>query len=224
VGVGGFASRAALCIAAAIAILATASTAKAEYNFQFATQMGGGWLRETPDFDTGRLKIPTRNLRDTTVKSDGGIGLWGGGFDIGITVDDRWQVPILGANGWWATGNYDRIITSWDGSILRERPSSTFRGDILLPGFGRRWKIRRNLFGINVRTGISWIRESGSVAAGTEWQPVDFTSVTFLVEAEIEACRRLDPTTRVCLQVTPRIYDHSSLNGVNFGIRMEWGR
>jgi hypothetical protein len=53
---------------------------------------------------------------------------------------------------------------------------------------------------------------------------MDLRAASFLVQAELEACRRLDPTTRLCLQVAPRIFDHELLNGVMFGLRMEWGR
>jgi hypothetical protein len=63
----------------------------------------------------------------------------------------------------------------------------------------------------------------GSIAAATDWVPRSFTSKTFLLQAEIVACRRLDPTMRACLQVVPRLYEYELLNGVTFGLRMEWG-
>ena len=61
-------------------------------------------------------------------------------------------------------------------------------------------------------------------APGTDTVPLDLSAASIVLQAEIEACRRLDPTTRVCLHVAPRFYDFSAANGITAGIRMEWGR
>jgi hypothetical protein len=44
-----------------------------------------------------------------------------------------------------------------------------------------------------------------------------------MLQFEVEACRRLDPTTRICVHAAPRIYDYEFVNGGIIGIRMEWG-
>lgn len=163
-------------------------------------------------------------MGEGSLRTGRSIGMLGVGADVDLTLDDRWKLPLFGGNVWWAVGPYDALMTSFDGSIARLRTWSTFRGDILLPGIGRRWKHRRNMWAAAVRSGISFTTMGGTVAAGTETVPLDLSAATFLVQVELEACRRLDPTTRVCLQVVPRLYEYELLNGVTFGVRMEWGR
>lgn len=120
-------------------------------------------------------------------------------------------------------GSYDAVVTHVDGSVARLRPWSAYRADILLPGIGYRVKHRRLMFAAAVRTGISVLKMYGSVAAGAERAALDATGASFLLQAELEACRRLDPTTRACLFVAPRLYEQRLINGATFGFRMEWG-
>jgi len=136
----------------------------------------------------------------------------------------RWRVRRFGFGYVHGPGPYDAVITARDGSIVRMQPWTADSLDIYLPGVGYRMKRRRWMFGASLRTGASFLAMDGLVADGVEWAPVETKRVTFLLQAELEACRRLDPTTRVCLQVAPRIYDHTLLNGVMFGLRAEWGR
>lgn len=208
-----------------VALLCATSSARAEWDFQLATMMSGGWLRETPDLTANKVSTTARDIRKGTLASRGGLGMIGFGGDAELTIDDRWRLPLIGGNLWWAIGSYDATRTTFDGSIASVHPWTAFRGDILLPGVGRRWKMRRNMLGFAIRTGVSWIHVKADVAAGADTTALDTTqAVTFLVQAEIEACRRLDPTTRVCLQIAPRVYEHSLLNGASIGLRMEWGQ
>jgi hypothetical protein len=154
----------------------------------------------------------------------GSLAAAGGGLDLAFSVDDRWIFPVLGFAGYGAVGSYDAVITSTDGSIARVRPWSAYEVDVLLPGIGYRVKKRRFLFTAALRSGVVWLAASGSVAGGTESTAISLAGVSPLVQAEIEACRRLDPVTRVCLQVAPRIYDFGFMNGATFGLRVEWGR
>jgi hypothetical protein len=213
---------AALCVLAATAVLA--HDARADFDFQFATNVNGGWLRQTPSLSAPALSTSAREMDAGQVRRTGGLVLLGPSLDVDLTLDDRWKVPLLGGSLQWAAGSYDATITSFDGSITRLRPWTTFRGDLLLPGVGRRWKHRRYMLGAAVRTGVSFLKMDGSLAAGADTVPLSVSATTFLVQVEIEGCRRLDPTTRICLQVVPRIYEHELMNGVVFGLRMEWGR
>jgi hypothetical protein len=77
---------------------------------------------------------------------------------------------------------------------------------------------------VSLRTGISRLGMEGTVAAGGDQTDLDLARWTFLAQAEVEGCRRLDPETRLCIQVVPRIYEHSFMNGLTIGLRMEWGR
>jgi len=190
--------------------------ARADTDFQIATHVSGAWLRQMPSFGAKEVTTSARELADGRIRTAGGLAMMGLGADVELTVDDRWKVPLFGGNAFWAIGSYDAIITSHDGS--------TIRGDLLLPGVGHRWKHRRNMWAAAVRTGVSFATMGGSVAAGTETVPLELDAATFLVQLELEGCRRLDPSTRVCLQVVPRLYEHELFNGVTFGLRFEGGR
>ncbi|MBX3216965.1 MAG: hypothetical protein KF850_33340 [Labilithrix sp.] len=202
----------------------SASEARADVDFQVATTVSGAWLRETPDLDAKSVTTSARDVRAGRVRTGGGLAMAGVGGDVELTIDDRWKVPLFGGMFFWAVGSYDATITTFDGSIARLRPWTTVRGDFLLPGVGRRWKHRRNMWGVAVRTGVSVAAMGGSVAAATETAALEMSAGTFLLQLELEGCRRLDPTTRACLQVVPRLYEHQLLNGLTVGLRMEWGR
>lgn len=210
-------------VVGAVCLAAGAHDARADYEFQTGVGVGGAWLRQTPALTSKPVTTAAREMREGELAVGGGLALFGFSGDVDLTIDDRWKVPLFGGALFWAVGSYDAVVTSVDGSIARVRPWTALRGDVLLPGVGRRWKHRRNMVAVALRTGVSFVGMGGSVAAATDWAPLTLRSTTFLLQAEVEACRRLDPTTRVCLQVVPRIYDHELLNGVVFGLRMEWG-
>ncbi|MBX3209101.1 MAG: hypothetical protein KF764_28975 [Labilithrix sp.] len=201
-----------------------ASDARADFDFQLGTSVSGAWVRRAPDFTSKAVTTSARELGAKTARAGSSLAMIGFGGDVELTIDDRWKVPLFGGNFHWAVGEYDAAITSLDGSIARLRPWTVIRGDFLLPGIGRRWKHRRNMWAAAVRSGFSVAGMAGSVAAGAETVPLELTAQTFLLQLELEGCRRLDPSTRVCLQVVPRLYDHQLLNGLTFGIRMEWGQ
>lgn len=213
-------------IGLAVIVLALACTheARADVDFQLATSLSGGWLRETPTFTTQPISTEAREIGESRLRTGRGLAMLGFGADIELTIDDRWKVPLVGGNAMWAVGSYDTTVTSLDGSIASVRPWTTFRGDFLMPGIGRRWKHRRNMWAASVRSGVSILTMGGAVAAGAGNVDLDLSTATFLVQVELEGCRRLDPTTRICLQVVPRLYEHELLNGVTFGLRMEWGQ
>lgn len=181
-------------------------------------------MRRTPTFSSKSLETNARVFGAGRVPTDRSLALVGPSLDVELTLDDRWRVPIIGGATYWAAGSYDRVVTSLDGSIASVRPWSAFRADLLLPGIGRRWKHRRNMWGVSLRSGVSFMQMGGSVASAAESDALELSAATFVLQAEIEACRRLDPTTRICLQVAPRLYEHELMNGLTFGIRMEWGR
>lgn len=173
---------------------------------------------------TSIASTPARNVGEGKIPIGGSLVAIGAGFDLGVTVDDRWVVPLLGFAGYGTIGTYDTVVTSIDGSIARVRPWSTYEIDALLPGIGYRWKKRRFLFSASLRSGVVALGANGSIAGGTESTPISLSGISGLLQAEIEACRRLDPVTRVCLQVAPRIYNFGFMNGATFGLRVEWGR
>lgn len=207
-----------------VAIALFARPAHADVEFQFATNVNAAWMREAPRLGASAVSTSARDIGEGKVATRGGLFLAGGAFDLELTVDDKWKVPLIGAGLYANVGERDAVVSSLDGSAVRLRPWTAVRGDVLLPGVGRRWKQRRNMWGIALRTGASFVRMRGTVAAGTETYSLDLMRATFVVQMDVEWCRRLDPTLRVCAQVSPRVYDHEALNGITGGLRFEWGR
>jgi hypothetical protein len=177
-----------------------------------------------PTLTSSSASTAARDVEASKVPIGGSVLSLGAGMDISALIDDRWTLPLLGIAAYGAVGSYDTIVTSADGSIAQVRPWTTYQIDILLPGLGYRVKKRRFMFSATLRTGAVALHTSGSVAGGGESIPIDLKGLSPLVQAELEACRRLDPIRRVCLQVAPRIYDFGFMNGATFGLRFEWGQ
>ena len=206
------------------AIVLAAPMASADVDFQVSAAAGVRWIRTMPTMRNGSVTTFARELPRQRVALGDSVTALGGALDLGLVVDDRWIVPGFGVGAYGAIGSYPTIATSVDGSIARVRPWSTVELEILLPGVGYRMKRRRFMVSASLRTGISSLHVGGSVAGGADEQPLRLSGVSPMVQAEIEGCRRLDPVTRVCLQVAPRIYDFGIMNGATFGLRVEWGR
>ena len=209
-------------VCAALAV--TPSLARADVDFQFATAGGVKWMRALPTLRAEAATTSARELPEQDVATGGAVTALGGSFDLGVVLDDHWIVPGFGFGVYAAIGSYPTILTSADGSIAHVRPWTMIEADLLLPGIGYRVKRRRFMFSAALRTGASFMRVSGSIAGAVESQPVALRGVSAMVQAELEACRRLDPVTRLCLQIAPRLYDFGGLNGATFGVRVEWGR
>lgn len=208
----------------AAAVLLLAAPARADFDFQLSATAGGGWLRERPMLTADSLSTSLREFPRQDLRPRGGIAMAAVGMDAELVLDDRYRVLLFGGNLSWAVGSYDTTITSYDGSIARLRPWTALRGDILLPGIGQRWKHRRYMFGAAIRGGVTVYSEEGTVVTGRDSHDLELSAGGLLVQLELEACKRLDPTTRACLTVVPRVYEHQILNGFLAGIRMEWGR
>lgn len=195
-----------------------------DWDFQFGLTTSGGWLREMPSLSSEPVRLDSRRIGEGSLRGRGGLGMAAIGADTGFTIDDRWMLPVTGFYAWWAVGNYDSVTTSFDGSIAHLKPWTASRFDILLPGFGRRIKLRRNMVSFAFRTGATYLGMDGTAAGGTETSNLELSKWSFLAQVEVEGCRRLDPTFRACVQVVPRIYENTFLNGLSVGFRLEWGR
>jgi hypothetical protein len=198
--------------------------ARADFDFQLSMGTNARWMSATPAMAAPELTMFSRIVPAGDVPMRGGMTMLGAYVDAAVTLDDRWVLPLIGGGYYHALGSYNAVISSRDGSLVRMQPWTADSLDIYLPGLGYRMKRRRWMFGAALRTGVSFLAMDGLVADGAEWAPLETKAMTFLLQAELEACRRLDPTTRVCLQVAPRVYDHQLMNGVMFGLRAEWGR
>ena len=202
-------------------------TARAErqgVHFQLENGPSATWIPRMPSMTTNDVTVGPRTLPSQDIATGGSLWGFGWNLDTSVVFSDRYVLPLFGVSLYGAIGSYDRIRTGLDGSIASVRPWTAFTADILLPGFGYRAKHRRWMFSATARLGASVITESGSVAAGTEVTDLSLTAGTFAVFGELEACRRLDPLSRVCLMVAPRILGFGFMNGGTIGIRMELGK
>jgi hypothetical protein len=194
-----------------------------DFEFQFAMGIDVGAIRQTPAMSVPISSAVARETARGKILVPGGFAFMGGHFDLATTIADRWQFPLVGAAIYGAVGSFDPVITSFDGSIVRVRPWTAIRPEILLPGVGYRFKHRRNMVAFALRTGASFLQMGASIASGADPVPLDLAAGTFMLQLEVEACRRLDPVTRVCVHAAPRIYDYEFASGGIIGIRMEWG-
>ena len=205
--------------------MALSADARADVELQVASGVAGMWMRSLPELSSPELntsaRYPLREGKVAPKSSLYGVGLY---FDTAMTIDDRLVVPLFGFGAYGMVGSYDSVLTSVDGSFAQVRPWTAFRIDAPGPGIGYRVKKRRWMVGASVRLGISYMETGGSIAGATEWSSTTLKALVPLVQVEIEGCRRLDPITRVCLNVAPRIYDGVFMNGAISGLRMEWGR
>jgi hypothetical protein len=215
-----------LCLAGSLvaSILLAAMPAHADLDFQVSGGGGVSWIRTMPTLRSSRTTTYARELPEHKVPIGGSVTALGGSFEMSLIANDRWIFPGFGFGAYGAIGSYPTILTSVDGSIATVRPWSTYEIDLLLPGIGYRFKRRRFLFSASLRTGVTALHVDGAIASAADSHAVTYTGLSPMVQAELEACRRLDPITRVCLQVAPRIYDFGIMNGATFGLRVEWGR
>lgn len=205
------------------ALVAPSAARADDLNLQYGFGVDLGFVRQTP-----ALRFPSDSyLRENArgkIPMPGGFTFAGAHLDVTVTLSDRWQIPLVGAGIYGAVGSYDAVVTTYDGSIVRVRPWTAVRPEFHVLGLGYRWKHRRNQVGFMVRTGASFVEMQGSFAYGGVPEAVELSAATFMVQIDLEACRRLDPATRLCLHVAPRVYDYELFNGGIIGIRMEWGR
>ena len=207
-----------------LAVAASAASARADVELQAAAIGGLAWTRSLPTLKSASVSTSARDVRESQVAIGGSLFAVGAGVDVGLAVDDRLFLPGLGFAGYGAVGSYDTVLTSADGSIARARPWTTYRLDVLLPGVGYRMKVRRYMLVASIRTGFSAMFMNGSIAGGADDALASLSGFSGVVQVELEACRRLDPSTRICGQLAPRIYDFGFLNGATLGARVEWGR
>ena len=182
-------------------------------------------LHATHYFRAPQLTIGDQGPRQEGpgLPSIGPLTLGGAALDVGWALDDRMVFPVFGFGFDTALGASPRVMTSIDGSIAEVRPWTAWMYDIGLPGVGVRFKEQRWMFEALVRTGVAILQMNGSVATGAEAQEVTAKAATFYVRIQGQACRRLDPTQRVCVFVAPSVYEFGFGNGASVGFRWEIG-
>jgi hypothetical protein len=213
-------------LATASAALASASAPPARASdvaLEGSFDVYARFLRTTPRFTYQPIENDLRAIPGGTVPSTGAASLVGAAIDFGLAIDDRWIVPLLGLGGALSTGSRARVLTSADGSMVELRPWSILGGEVLLPGFGVRFKERRWLFGAALRTGYAFLSMKGRVADLAGASDLDLSASSFALRLPVETCRRIDPLERACLVVTPHLYEFGWATGATVAVRWEWG-
>ncbi len=184
-----------------------------------------GLAAPLPDGRLDSIDLESRTIAKGARLPTGGrtYGMVGFHMDFAFALDRRLLLPLLGVGGYIAAGDTRAIASSVDGSAARVMPWRSSRFDVLLPGIGIHGVKRRFAGSAVVRTGVALAFFEGHVAGGADVVPFETNRGSPLLQVELEGCRRLDPTQRVCLFVAPRLYDFGWLSGVSAGLRWELG-
>jgi len=209
--------------AAFLVVASFAVTAHADPEAELRLGVDAMWTRAMPRWSTEEVETPARTIPEGRARAGGAVFGMGGYVDTSLRLGPRLTLPFVGIGVYGAIGSYAPIVTSVDGSIARVRPWTYTRVEGLGPGLGYRVTHRRWTVEASLRGGFLLHAMNASVAAGAERTDLPFTAVHPLILVGVDVCRRLDPTTRLCLHTAPRVYDGVFMNGATFGLRMEWG-
>jgi hypothetical protein len=221
-----------LAFAACLAVLASASrealAADPRWELQTSLDARDVWVRSMPPIE---LRSPFdgtyRTLPAGTLPSTGDHQFMALTWDSGVTVNNRYVLPLLGVQFGWTVGTSPDVVTSVDGTIVHMQTWSSDMLTLLLPGVGVRTKARRWMFEGAVRPVVTFMWMNAAAAEGGGTSNIADGHALFAVglgvRAELEACRRVDPVQRVCLLVSPALYEFSTFNGGSIGLRWEVG-
>jgi hypothetical protein len=192
---------------------------------QIWVEGAGTYMPTSTGFDVNSVSNGARaNIEGTTKPFGFATGYFGVRSGIDFIESDRWIIPLFDLGLYGIMGSYSDTLTSADGSLFRLHPSGTIMFDGEVSGIGVRFKKRRWMFEGTIKPGIAILAMPGSVADGKGFTDVDaFNSITVTLRAQLSVCRRLDPTERVCLSVTPNIYQWGWGNGGSVSLRWEIG-
>jgi len=212
------------------AVLVTAADARARPS---TLEMEGGLqaaflrMNSVPalNLPEGAGSTSLRSFSTTTPAGDAALGLAGVQADGALVFSGRYRFVLTGFALYGAVGPSARVMGTMDGSAAEVRPWTTWRADVLLPGFDVRFTHRRWLFAMGARTGIGILTMRGAIVSGAtkeEIDPVPY-AYSFVLRGSGEVCRRLDPVQRACVVVAPSVYDFGWLNGAQVALRWEVG-
>ncbi len=185
----------------------------------------GMYMPNSASLDASAVTNSARpNISGSTPPFGFATGFFGVRAGMDFIASDRWIIPAFDVGFYGIMGMYSDTITSADGSIFKLHPAGTilFDGEIL--GFGARWKKRRWMFEATIKPGFAVMAMPAAVADGKGFTDTDaLNAATITLRASLTACRRLDPLERVCLSVTPNIYQWGWGNGGSVSLRWEFG-
>jgi hypothetical protein len=221
-----------LAFAATVAVLACAAreahASDPLWELQTSLDARDVWVRSMPPIELrSPFDAPHRTLPGATLPSTGDHQFMALTWDTGITVNNRYMLPLLGVQFGWTVGSSPDVVTSVDGTIVHMQTWTSDMLTLLLPGVGLRTKARRWMFEGAVRPVVTFMWMNAAAADGADTSNIGdghaFFAVGLGVRAELEACRRIDPVERICLLVSPALYEFSTLNGGSIGLRWEVG-
>jgi hypothetical protein len=210
----------------AVAVVPGTAEARDRSSFELSFDVREHWYRSMPRLSlTGTQETWLRTIEGGELPSTGSQHFLAAFLDSGFIANDRLEFPVFGIGGAGAIGSSPRVITSLDGSMIELKPWTTGMVNFLLPGVGVRFKERRWMFAARARFSGTILWMSGAVAAGGDVIPLDSspTATGFGIRAEVEVCRRMDPTNRLCLLVSPHVLEFGVMNGGSVGLRWEIG-
>lgn len=182
--------------------------------------------RAMPDLQLSapeEVLLPSREAVAGTLPTVGGFRSFGASADMNLVLRPRFTIPIFGLGLYLPVGDHAPIRSAVDGSIATVQPWRLIGIDFLGPGFGVRTVERRYFFEASVRFSILVLTGTSQVAAGREAIDVQVHGIAPGARAEMSACRRLDPESRVCLTVSPRLFEVRPLSGMTVGLTWVWG-
>lgn len=214
--------RVSISIAATIAMALWPVDARAsEVRANFIVDAAGGWLPRIPPMTLSEpTDTPARTIPARAAPLAGGLFQFQAGANLGIVIDDRIIVPLIGGAFGATVGNVHDVVTSIDGSVLTARPASALMLRLDFPGFGARFHGTRWSFEARVIPALEYWTLPAQLTPD-QYASLNVTSVS--VRADATFCVRADPTSRVCAFIAPSIWEFGPFNGGSAGIRLEFG-
>ena len=185
----------------------------------------GMYMPTSTGLDVSSVSNTARSNIDGSTKPFGfATGYFGVRTGLDFVESDRWIIPLFDVGLYGIMGTYADTLVSADGSLFRLHPAGTIMVDAEILGIGVRFKKRRWMFEGTIKPGIAMLAVPAAVADGKGFTDVDsLNSVSITLRAQLSVCRRLDPSERVCLSVTPNIYQWGWGNGGSVSLRWEFG-
>jgi hypothetical protein len=218
--------RALVVIGFLLVVAPGAAHARDRSAFELSFDVREHWYRSMPRLKLGGAQETyLRTVEGGELPSTGSQHFLAAVIDSAYISNDRLEIPIFGVGGAAAIGSSPRVITSLDGSMVELKPWTTGMVTFFLPGIGVRFKERRWMFAARARLTGTMMWMNAAVATGRDVVGFDSSPTTsaFGLRAELEVCRRMDPTNRLCLLVSPHVLEFGVMNGGSLGLRWEIG-
>lgn len=151
----------------------------------------------------------------------GGLTFLAVGANLGVVVDRRYWISLLGMRIGGAIGPYAPALRSAAGSPAELRPARAFHVDVDAIGFRVRHDVRRWGFGAGFSFGASILVVPTTVGIGADAYEGNTLTASPFLRAHVEVCRRVDPVARTCLVVSPFIRQFQWFDGGSVALRWE---